>query len=461
MSKHTSFPAPSTTDSAPFMTHVLTFFEEVLKTSSNAQPKPTGRGRPATLPVTHLVLVCLLSILRKSFSPTSVWRTLALETVGSFAPLVDLSRQAVRQRLLALGLSPFSHLLKQIQQCLTERGSRLSALSLAAFAPMVVALDESKLSAVARLCDEVAHLPTDSPSLLVGKLVALFDLRKQQWVHIQFLSDALSQSVVPSLLVVERLPKASLILADLGYFGFAWFRALTEMGYYWISRLKSSCSYQIVHTFYEQGDALDALIWLGVHRTAQHPHLVRLVQYWHQGTLYRYITNVTDPHLLPAADLVRLYARRWDIELAFKLVKAALGLRLWWSSAQTLVLQQLLLTLIVAQVIHFFHLEIAAEAGVDPFEVSVDILLKLLSQASWPCPFGLFAALVSHARRFGLIRPSRRASFDLPSFPLEIYQPIPPALVWERPWKLSVRKKPRHPRITDPFDFRFLPRLLL
>lgn len=185
------------------------------------------------------------------------------------------------------------------------------------------------------------------------------------------------------------------------------------------------------------------------------------MQYRHGASLYRYITDITDPQLLPAADLVRLYARRWDIELAFKLVKQALGLRLWWTCQQTLVQQQLLLTLIVAQVIHFFQVEIAAEAGVDPFEVSLDILLKLLAQASWPCPFGLFATLVAHARRFGLIRPSRRTAFDLPSFPLEVFQPVPPDLVWKRPWKISVRKKPRHPRTTDPFDFRFLPLLLL
>jgi len=241
MSQHSAFPAPSSTDSVSLIRHVLTFFETVL-TVSFQQPGKLQRGRPETVPVPHLLLVCLLAVLRKTFSPTEVWRTLLLEQVGSFAPLIDLSRQAVRQRLIALGLAPFSQVLQQIQQRLGERGSRISALSLAAFAPRVVALDEWKLSAVARLCDEVAHLPAESSSLVVGKLAALFDLRKQQWVQIQFLSDAFSQSVVPSLLIVELLPKASLILADLGYFGFAWFRALGEMGYHWVSRLKSSCS---------------------------------------------------------------------------------------------------------------------------------------------------------------------------------------------------------------------------
>jgi hypothetical protein len=443
------------------MNHVLTFFEEAILALSQQHPDQQKRGRPATLQVPHLLLVCLLAVLRQTFSPGYVWRTLLLETVGSFAPLIDLSRQAVRQRLLALGLRPFSQLLTQIQVLLTERGSRTSALSLAAFAPMVVALDECKLSAVARLCDEVAHLPKDSPCLLVGKLAALFDVRRQQWVHIQFLSDALGNGTVASLLLIESLPKGSLILADLGYFGFAWLHYLTTQGFSWISRLKSSCSYQIAHVFYQQGETLDALIRLGAYRSNQYPDVVRFIQYRHGATLCRYVTNVLDPSLLPMSDIPLLYARRWDIELAFKLVKQALGLQVWWSSVQTLVLQQLLLTLLIAQVIHFFQLEIAAQAGVDPFDVSLDILLKLLSQACWPCPSGLIQTLVSHAHRFGLIRPSRRLALDVPSPPLESLKPVPPGFQWQRPWKHTVRKIPRHPRTTDPWDFRFVPRLLL
>jgi hypothetical protein len=125
------------------------------------------------------------------------------------------------------------------------------------------------------------------------------------------------------------------------------------------------------------------------------------------------------------------------------------------------VLQQVLLTLTIAQVLHFFLLEIAAEAGVDPFEVSLDILLKLLPQASWPCPYGMIQALISHAHSFSLIRPSRRLVLATPTLPLEDLKPVPPGFQWSRPWKHTVRKKPRHPRTTDPWEFRFVPRLLL
>ena len=33
--------------------------------------------------------------------------------------------------------------------------------------------------------------------------------------------------------LVEELPAGTLVVADLGYFGFAWFDWLTDRGYHW------------------------------------------------------------------------------------------------------------------------------------------------------------------------------------------------------------------------------------
>ncbi|MBA3414464.1 MAG: hypothetical protein H0U10_04465, partial [Chloroflexia bacterium] len=65
-----------------------------------------------------------------------------------------------------------------------------------------------------------------------------------------------------------------------------------------------------------------------------------------------------------------LYARHWDIDLAFTLVKRHLGLHLRWSAMPGVVPQQVWAVLTVAQVVQGLRLEIAAAAGVDPFEVS-------------------------------------------------------------------------------------------
>jgi hypothetical protein len=287
MNKHTPFPTPSTTASVPLISQVLTFFEELVQSQEGSSTPPRKRGCPATLQIPHLLLACLLQMRRKTFSPAAVTRTLLLEPIGGFAPLLSITRQAGRQRLLAVGLTPFIHLLHQVQEDLTRRGSGNNALPLAAFASMVVAVDESELAAVARLCDEVALLPKHSERLLVGKLSALFDLRRQLWLHVHLLSDPFGNGTLPALLLLESLPAGSLILADLGYFGFAWFQYLSEQGQFWLSRLKSTSSYRIQHILYQRGDTLDALIWLGTYRSNQYPYLVRWVQDRVGNSLYR------------------------------------------------------------------------------------------------------------------------------------------------------------------------------
>ena len=64
--------------------------------------------------------------------------------------------------------------------------------------------------------------------------------------------------------------------------------------------------------------------------------------------------------------MAEVYARRWDIEMALKLVKQHLKLRLLWSAKQVVILQQIWATLIISQ--EALRLEIAHKAGVDTFD---------------------------------------------------------------------------------------------
>ncbi len=47
----------------------------------------------------------------------------------------------------------------------------------------------------------------------------------------------------------------------------------------------------------------------------------------------RDLTNALDPEVLPAGDVVALYAQRWRIEEAFLQTKRRLGLSYLWSGA--------------------------------------------------------------------------------------------------------------------------------
>ncbi len=78
---------------------------------------------------------------------------------------------------------------------------------------------------------------------------------------------------------------------------------------------------------------------------------------------------------MPLHDLARVYQRRWDIELTFRLVKQQLGLRLVWASKTEVVVLQLWAVLIISQVMQVVRLEIAGQAGASVDEVSLTLLV--------------------------------------------------------------------------------------
>ncbi len=105
--------------------------------------------------------------------------------------------------------------------------------------------------------------------------------------------------------------------------------------------------------------------------------------------------------------VARLYARRWDIELAFLTLKDYLNLHHWWSSKLVLVLQQIWAVLIIAHLLQSLRLEIAAQAGVDPFDVSLPLLVKYVPR--WILrKQSLIDEVLTHGRDLGFIRPSSR-----------------------------------------------------
>ncbi len=209
----------------------------------------------------------------------------------------------------------------------------------------MVAIDETTLDPVARLLRG-----TPAMARLPGKLAGVFDLRTQQWRTVRTTTDPHQNKRVLARDLVAALPRGSLILADPGSFGFAWFDDLTEAGHQWVTRLRARTSAPVIHTHYRRGDTFDGLVWLGGHRADKAKHAVRLVGFRVGITVHRYLTNVRDPRQLPAADLARLDARRRDIELAVKLVKRELGLHLLWSAKPAVLWQQVWAVLIIAQV---------------------------------------------------------------------------------------------------------------
>jgi hypothetical protein len=399
-----------------------------------AAAKQSGKpGRPVSLPSVTLWMAVLIAVLRGLKSQRAIWRLLA---AGGWwkQPSYDIGDQAVYKRLEQEGWKPLAQLF--------ERASRLIAHwlqpalqayhqqhePLAPFAKEVVALDEMCLDQVSRRLPLLRHLKKGDTQLLPGKLVALFDVRLQQWRAIEYIASAKENGMKRAYRMLASVKAGTtLVLADLGYFSFRWFDELTDLGYSWISRVKEHTSVVVLHTYYQAGDTFDRLVWLGAWNI-KGKYVVRQVQFRQGGQLRQYFTNVCDPTVLPLCEIARLYARRWDIELAFLTLKRELGLHLIWSSKSVVILAQVWACLIIAQVLQAIRMEVALRADVDAFEVSLPLLIEALPQFGSQGHDGIVEC-VRQGRRLGIIRPSTRLRIQAPEIPPEQMTPLPQGTV--------------------------------
>ncbi len=227
---------------------------------------------------------------------------------------------------------------------------------------------------------------------------------------------------------------------------FPWFDELTELGLWWISRYANHASLEVRHILYQGDGVLDAIVWLGKYRADRAKYPVRLVQFYQHGQLHRYLTNVLDPSQLPLADLARLYARRWDSELAFDVLKEHLHVSQLWSAKWPVLCVQIWCGLLLAQLFHGLQVQLAAQEGVEPFDVSIELLVELvpplLQRGIAPLP-----ALGRLGRELGLIRPSTRIQVQTPFVDATWITPAPPEALRPRDTvRYAQRKCARGPR---------------
>jgi hypothetical protein len=425
-----------TEEQSDLLNNIEEFLREMIELLEPERNEKVGRGRPRVLPAMCLWAGMLVCVLRGMGSQLAIWRLLASHSLWDY-PRFPVSDQAIYKRLEEAGTADLERLFAKVSRVLGPRLEPYSQDQLAPFATEVVAVDASTLDPVARTLPMLREVAKGDRQLLRGKLAGVFNIRFQQWQHVQHVVNPDENDKVVSRSLLAHIQPGALILADLGYFGFEWFDDLTDSGYFWLSRLRNKTSYEVIHTFYEQGDTFDGLIFLGAYRADRAKHAVRLITFRRGKTLYRYITNVLDPHKFTLHDIAVLYARRWDIEMAFKLIKRNLGLYLFWSAKTDVILQQVWAVLIIAQILHALQLEIAGRAGVDPFDVSLPLMVEYIPKWSYDGT-DMIAVFVEHGRAVGFIRPSRRIRIETPEIDLTSYEPLPPGLKLER--------KPRYAR---------------
>src|SRR6266571_914292 len=378
--------------------------DSVLHQSQALVPAGRRRGKPATLTALHLCLGIVLCGLEGFGSQLKLWRRLCLEPIGPFAP-VRVVDQAIYNRLeRAAGV--MRGFFEQASLWMSEQLVGLEERTLAPWAGQVLALDESTLDAVGRWLPELRRLLPGDPGLLAGRISALFDLR-QQWVRVEVWQEAGANCKQQARLLLEGLQAGTLLLFDRGYLSFPWFDELTEGKLWWISRYANHASMQVRHILYQGDGVLDAIVWLGIYRADRARYPVRLVQFYQRGQL----------------QLSQLWSAKWEV----------VQVQIWGA-------------LLLAQVFHGLQVQLAAQEGVDPFDVSLDVLVevapRLLQRGIAPLPF-----LGRVGREVGLIRPSTRIEVQVPFVDATWITPAPPEALRPRETvRYAQRKCVRGPR---------------
>lgn len=139
------------------------------------------------------------------------------------------------------------------------------------------------------------------------------------------------QPMVPYLL--DGLRPGMLLLWDRAFYGFDLIRGVLERGGHLLARVKASYLIFGRHRVLPDGSYLSKIYGSYYDRTHdRNGRVVRIIEYTHNdptrpghGVPNRLLTDLLDPVAFPARELVVLYHRRWEQELAFDEIKTHLN----------------------------------------------------------------------------------------------------------------------------------------
>ena len=139
-------------------------------------------------------------------------------------------------------------------------------------------------------------------------------------------------------------PKDSIVVCDKGYMDYAWFKALTEKGVFFVTRPRKNAVYQVVErrpVNKRQGVTADQTIRFNGMKPQQiGMPLLRRIGYRDPGTGKRTVF-ITSAFHLSAKTIADIYKQRWQIELFFKWIKQNLKIKAFLGTTKNAVMTQI------------------------------------------------------------------------------------------------------------------------
>jgi hypothetical protein len=368
------------------------------------------RQRLLTLPVIVAITVSL--VWRRVPSIAEVQKLLAHEGLLGIAPL-QVSPQAIIKRLDVLPATVLGQLLVEV--CARLQAQAPPALPHPRWAPvrehfpLIAIVDGSTLEALRK---KTQVLREHAGLVLGGKMMVMVEAFSHRPLWQLYTDDAAANDKRFVAEILAALPVGGLLVFDLGFFSFLWFDDFTASDRFFVTRMREKTAYRTVQELSSSPHYRDELIQVGQYRSNPCTYPLRMVAVWWQGTWYRYLTNVLDPHVLSARQVCELYRRRWRIEDAFALTKRLLDLAYLWTGSTNAVQLQLYATLLFYAVLVTLCQQVAQALG-EPLErISVEMVFRAFYHYSRTVQHGgsddLVSFLAEHAKLLGIVKRWRK-----------------------------------------------------
>jgi len=281
-------------------------------------------------------------------------------------------------------------------------------------------VDATTLEALFR---KVGALRERVETVFGGTLLAVLDLPSKLPVHLWWDEDAAANEKRFLEQLRAVLPPGVLLGLDAGFYAFPWFDWLTAHGAWFLTRARAKMAFEVGQVLAETPTVRDRVIRLGQYRANRCAHPVRLVEVLVGGAWRGYLTNVLDPAVLPPADVVDLYGRRWRVEEAFLLVKRLLGLAYLWTGAANGIQLQLWATWLLYALLGDLSDAVAEELDQPLDRISIELVYRGLyffagaharGQATDPVAYLAAQPDLGIVKRRRKCRERQRPPFDTP-----------------------------------------------
>jgi hypothetical protein len=235
------------------------------------------------------------------------------------------------------------------------------------------------------------------------RLAALCEMGTRALVHWVARGFQVSEQVLLQKLL-RFIPPNALLLGDRNFHNGNLWESARKQGFFMLLRLQAGPQFPVQEAL-SDGSYLSRVIPRRGRKKQQRGIIIRIivgiVRIDDKVVHIRLITNLLDPNLYPARDLLALYGKRWEIELAFRELKQQLCERDTQLRAETPlgVMAELDGLMIGHYVVRSLALDAARQEQIDPLSISFSQVIRTMCCAVVHQRMSRCALLKAIARR--------------------------------------------------------------